>query len=338
MAGVLVSQRVADAYGEHILEISRRCSRPLDVVVSGPSAPLSANVCNALEIAFYSRDVWEGCDKTFINPETRAFFTAVDAAPKLRWLQVTSAGADLPIYQPSLERGVRVTTSSGANAEPMAQTVTWAVLSLARATAHWMAGQRRREWSPLISPDLPRDLRGQNAVIIGTGPVGQSIARLLRTLGLNTIGIRRTPAPAEQFDRVTTYERIDDVLPHAQWLVIACPLTETTQGLIDARRIGLLPPDAHVINVARGEILDEAALIDALTQQRLAGAYLDVFAVEPLPTESPLWAMPNVIITPHNCSASAGNSGRGVDIFLHNLENFLSGRPLENEVDRPDTA
>jgi len=332
MAGVLVSQRVAEVYGKRIIDIAKRCNRVLDLVLSNPSALPSANVCNELEIAFYSRDVWEGCDKTFINPETRAFFAAADAAAKLRWLQVTSAGADLAIYQPSLQRGVRVTTSSGSNAEPMAQTVTWAVLSFARATQHWMAAQRRREWSPLISPDLPRDLGGKNAVIVGTGPIGKSIARLLRALGLNTIGIRRTSAPAEHFDRVTTYDRIDDVLPHAQWLVIACPLTETTQGLIDARRIGLLPRDAHVINVARGEILDEAALIDALSQRRLAGAYLDVFAVEPLPRESPLWDMPNVIITPHNCSASAGNIGRGVDIFLRNLENYLSRRPLENEV------
>jgi phosphoglycerate dehydrogenase-like enzyme len=332
MAGVLVSQLVADGYGARIVEIFERRKRPLTLIVSMPDTVRSAEARKNLEIAFYSRDVWEGCDKTRMNPATAAFFSTVDAAPNLRWLQITSAGADLPMYQPSLERGVRITTSSGSNAEPIAQTVTWAVLSLARGTSHWTNAQRKREWSPLISPNLPQDLRGQNAVIVGTGPVGKNIARLLRALGLNTIGIRRTAALTEPFDEVTTYDRIDEVLPRADWLVIACPLTETTHGLIDTARFRLLPPKARFINVARGEVADEPALIDALKHARLAGAYLDVFAAEPLPAESPLWHMPNVIITPHNCSASAGNAGRGVEIFLRNLACYLDERPMENEV------
>jgi D-2-hydroxyacid dehydrogenase (NADP+) len=332
MAAVLVSQHVAEGYGERIVEIFERRNRPLSLIVSSADTVLSADVRKNLEIAFYSRDVWEGCDKTKMSPATAAFFSAVDAAPSLRWLQITSAGADLPMYQPSLQRGVRVTTSSGSNAEPIAQTVTWAVLSLARGTSHWTDAQRKREWSPLISPNLPQDLRGQNAVIVGTGPIGKNIARLLRALGLNTIGIRRTATPTEHFDEVTTYERIDEVLPRADWLVIACPLTETTYGLIDAARLPLLPREARFINVARGEVADERALIDALMHGRLAGAYLDVFAAEPLPAESPLWEMPNVIITPHNCSASAGNAGRGVEIFLRNLASYLDEGPMENEV------
>lgn len=342
MTAVLVSKRVADAYGRRIAEIARRCNRHLDILVFSLDAPLTASQREKIEIAFYSRDVWEGTDKTYINPQTLAFFEEVDHAARLRWLQVTSAGADLPYYQRSIERGVRVSTSSGSNAEPIAQTAVASILVLARGLSHWIAAQRRREWAPLRGEAQPRDLAGQKAVIVGTGPIGAGIARLLRAVGLHTIGVRRRPMPTEHFDAVTGYEGIDDVLPEADWLVIACPLTETTQGLIDERRIALLPRAAHVINVARGEIVDEAALTDALAQNRLAGAYLDVFAVEPLPLDSPLWDMPNVIITPHNCSASLGNYPRGVEIFLRNLEAYLSGHSLENEVsgqrDRPRGA
>ncbi len=332
MTGVLVSRTVADACGARIREIFDRAGRAVDIVVSSPGATPRADDARNLQIAFYSRDVWEGCDKTRVNVATQAFFECVDQAPGLRWLQVTSAGADLSFYQPSLQRGVRVTTSSGSNAEPMAQTVLWAVLSFARGTAHWMSAQRNRVWSPLISPNLPRDLRGQTAVVVGTGPIGKNIARLLQMMGVRTVGIRRSTAPTEHFDVVSTYERIDEVLPHAQWLVIACPLTGTTRGLIDARRLDLLPLESRVINVARGEIIDEAALVAALERGALGGAYLDVFSIEPLPPESPLWDMPNVIVTPHNCSASIGNSGRGVEIFLRNLECWLAGQRLENEV------
>ena len=332
MTGVLLSQRVADEYGARIQDIGARCQRRLELAVCSPETRLGPEVIRDLEIAFYSRDVWEGTDKSFVNPATRAFFAAADAAPTLRWLQLTSAGADLPFYQPSIERGVRVTTSSGSNAEPISHTVAWAVLSFARGSLRWLEAQRKHEWSPLIAPHLPPDLRGQTAVILGTGPVGKAIARLLHVLGLTVIGVRRSARAAEHFDEVTTYDRLDTVLPRAQWLVIASPLSETTRGLIDGRRLALLPPEACVVNIARGEIIDEPALIDALARGRLAGAYLDVFAAEPLPPDSPLWVMPNVLITPHNCSASAGNAQRGVEIFLDNLARYLRGETLVNEL------
>ena len=334
MNGVLVSERVAATYGARIRDILNGSDRPLEMVAFSPGKAPSAAECRKLEIAFYSRDVWEGTDKTYTNPQTIAFFATVDAAAKLRWLQVTSAGADLPMYQPSLERGVRVTTSSGSNAEPIAHTAIAAILNLSRGMLHWARAQREHRWAPLRGADQPRDLPGQTAVIVGTGPIGKGIARVLRVLGVQTVGVRRSRIATEHFDRVITFEDIDRVLPHADWLVIACPLTETTRGLIDERRIALLPRRAHLLNVARGEIVEEPALIDALTQGRLAGAFLDVFAVEPLPPESPLWEMENVIVTPHNSSASLGNYGRVDEIFLRNLERYLHGQPLENEVKR----
>jgi D-2-hydroxyacid dehydrogenase (NADP+) len=324
----MVSKRVADAYRPRIADIFSRAGAALDLQVFSLESPRPRHP----DIAFYSRDVWEGCDKARVNPETEAFFEIVDAAPSLAWLHVTSAGADLPMYQPSIARGVRVTTSSGANAEPISQTVLWAVLSFARPTLHWAAARSRREWSPLTGAALPRDLAGDTAVVVGTGPIGRAIARLLKVVGMRTIGVRRGAGGVEPFDETTTYESIDLVLPSAHWLVLACPLSETTHGLIGEQRLALLPRDAKLINVARGEVVDEPALVAALQGGKLAGAYLDVFAAEPLQAESPLWDMPNVILTPHNCSASAGNAPRGVEIFLRNLEAYLAGRPLENDV------
>ena len=291
----------------------------------------AASLRETVEIAFYSRDLWDGCDKTFINAETTAFFAVADAIPNLRWLHVTSAGIDLPMYQPALKRGVRVTTSSGSNAEPIALTAVTGLLMLARGMPHWLAAQRDCVWAPVLAPDMPPDLRGQTAVIVGMGPIGMEIGRILKTLGMRLIGIRRHVAPAKDFDSVLNFAQIDEVLPDCDWLIIACPLTETTRELIDARRIDRLPRGARFINVSRGEIVDEPALTDALARKHLAGAYLDVFVQEPLPANSPLWKLPNVIITPHNCSASVGNHGRGVEIFLRNLERYLKDEPLDNE-------
>ena len=331
MHGVLVSQRVADGYGARISDIAQSCAHPLQVIRFALAAPPAAAVRHDIEIAFYSRDQWEGCDKTFINAETAGFFAAVDALPNLRWLHVTSAGIDLPMYQPSLKRGVRVTTSSGSNAEPIALTAVTGLLMLARGMPHWLAAQRQRLWAPVQSPNEPSDLGGKTAVIVGMGPIGRGIARILKTLGMRTLGIRRRAAPAENFDSVLTFAQLDQVLPDCDWLIIACPLTDTTRELIDARRIDLLPQGAGFINVSRGEIVDENALTDALVRKHLSGAYLDVFVQEPLPVDSPLWELPNVIITPHNCAASVGNFGRGVEIFLRNLAHYLKGEPLENE-------
>jgi phosphoglycerate dehydrogenase-like enzyme len=331
MTGVLASQHVADLYGARISDIAKRFGHSLQVIPFAPAAPPAKTVRQNIEIAFYSRDQWEGCDKTFINAETTGFFATVDAVPNLRWLHVTSAGIDLPMYRPSLGRGVRVTTSSGSNAEPIALTAVTGLLMLARGMPHWLAAQRQHLWAPMQAPDQPSDLGGQTAVIVGMGPIGMGIARILKTLGLRTIGIRRRVALAENFDSVLSFAQIDDVLPDCNWLIIACPLTEMTRELIDARRIGLLPQGARFINISRGEIVDENALTGALARKHLSGAYLDVFVQEPLPVVSPLWELPNVIITPHNCSASVGNFGRGVEIFLRNLEHYLKGEPLENE-------
>ena len=268
-----------------------------------------------IEAAYYSRDVWEGTVKSQLSPAARAFWAIVDRAPNLKWLSVFSSGTDHQQYQPHMQRGVRLTTGAGAQAEPVAIAAVTGLLALARRLPHWWAAQQRSEWAPLRGAEVPPDLRGQTAIIVGTGYIGGNIARLLQAVGMKTIGIRKRVQPTEHFDEVHPISAIDSLLPSCDWLVLACPLTPETRGLMDARRLALMRPSAGLVNVARGEVVDEGALAAALAAQRLGRAYLDVFTSEPLPRESPLWKLPNVMISPHNAGASTGTYARGWKSF-----------------------
>ncbi|MGZ5153538.1 MAG: D-2-hydroxyacid dehydrogenase [Burkholderiales bacterium] len=286
-------------------------------------------ICARVDAAFFSGDVFPAF--------SRQFFSAVRKAPKLQWLHAFNAGVDHPIYTEMLERGVRVTTSSGSAAKPIAQTAITGLLMLARNFPRWLAAQQQHRWDPMRASDAPRDLQGQTAVIVGLGHIGKEIARLSRALGLNVIGIRRSPRLAEDpVDELYAPGRLADVLPRADWLILACPLSEETKGLVDRTVLAALPRGARLINVARGEIVDEAALLEALRSQHLAGAYLDVFQQEPLPADSSFWDMPNVFVTPHNSPAAAGNDERVYQIFLQNLARWSRSEPLLNEV-KPKT-
>jgi phosphoglycerate dehydrogenase-like enzyme len=164
------------------------------------------------------------------------------------------------------------------------------------------------------------------------GPIGREIARLLKALGMRVIGVRRQPAAVETVDEVVTFETIRAALPRADWLILACPLSETTRGLLNAATIDLLPPGARVINVSRGEVVVESDLVAALQAGRLGGAFLDVLVEEPLEAVSPLWSLPNVILTPHTAGHTRGLPKAVGEIFLDNLVRWREGRPLRNEV------
>jgi len=264
---------------------------------------------------------------------TRRFLGSALHAPNLRWMHLPNAGVDHPVFGRLLEHGVRLTTSSGATAEPIAHTAIGGVLALARGLPQWWIAQQRHEWAPHRRRGMPHDLRGQTLVVVGVGAIGNEIGRLAQALGLHVVGIRRSPRrESDHVNEMHSPSALLDVLPRADWLVLACPLTEQTRGWIDATALARLPATACVINVARGQIVDEEALIAALRSGGLAGAYLDVFAVEPLPADSPLWELPNVLISPHDSAASTGNAARVSEMFLCNLERWARGEPLENEV------
>ena len=292
-----------------------------------------AGIGDDADVAFVSRDITGLSTKHAVQPETQRFHDALRGAPSLRWVHAHSSGADRPVYGELLARGVAVTTSSGANAGVVVQTALAGVLMLARCLPQLLEAQRSRSWAPLVGSGLPRDLAGQTAVIVGWGPIGQGLGTLLSALGLRVVAVRSSDGAAEPpASESVSYERIGEVLPRADWLVLACPLSERTRGLVDAAALARLPPGARLVNVARGEVADEAALIDALQCGALAGAYLDVFAQEPLPAASPLWALPNVIVTPHTAGHSDGNEARVAAIFLDNLRRWTQGRPLLNRV------
>jgi D-2-hydroxyacid dehydrogenase (NADP+) len=329
---ILVSKKVTAEFGPRIDTIIRNTPGRLAILPFSQDVSATDAQIPTIEAAYYSRDVWEGTVKSQLSPAARAFWEIVDRAPNLRWLSVFSSGTDHQQYQPHMKRGVRLTTGAGAQAEPVSVAAVTGLLALARRLPHWWAAQQRSEWAPLLGAEVPPDLRGQTAIIVGTGYIGANIARLLQAVGMKTIGIRKRVQPTEHFDEVHPISAIDSKLPSCDWLVLACPLTPETRGLMDARRLALLRPSAGLVNVARGEVVDESALAAALAARRLGRAYLDVFTSEPLPRESPLWKLPNVMISPHNAGASTGTYARGVEIFLRNLDNYVTGRAMENEA------
>ena len=292
--------------------------------------PDSAN--GEVDVAFVSRDVTGLSTKHEVQPATRAFYDALEAAASLRWVHVHSAGADRPVYVRLRERGVQVTTSSGANAAVVAHSALAGLLALARHLPQLWAAQRERTWAPLLASGLPRDLQGQHAVLVGWGPIGQQLGRLLLALGLRVTVVRQHDRPAGEGFATVPSERLREVLPQADWLLLACPLTEATRGWIDGR--APRSPAAHgpAAAPARGELVDEGALVAALQSGRLGGAFLDVFAHEPLPAESPLWTLPNVLVTPHSAGFSDGNAARVTGLFLDNLRRWNADEPLRNLV------
>jgi D-2-hydroxyacid dehydrogenase (NADP+) len=327
MTTLLVSSRLHAERGADIAAHAQRLGIALEPVVlpADPEDRLSDADCARLDLAFFSNDIFP--------IHSRQFFSTVRKAPALQWLHVFNAGVDHPIYTEMLERGVRLTTSAGSTAAPIAQTAITGLLMLARNFPRWLIAQRERRWDPMRPPDFPHDLVGQTALVLGLGSIGSEIARLARALGLKVIGIRRSPRqPGDPVDELHTLDKLPLLLPRCDWLIVTCPLTTETRGLIDAAMLARLPRGARIINVARGEIIDETALVAALREGHLGGAYLDVFEKEPLPAESPLWDLPNVLVTPHNSAAAAGNDERVYQMFLGNLGCWHQGKPLHNIV------
>lgn len=329
MTGLLVSHQFNARYGKDVAAAAARSGIELDLLVlpPDPEARMAEAAVARADIAYFSSDIF---------PQfTKQFFSATRKAPALKWMQVFNAGVDHPVFASVLERGVRLTTSSGTAAEPIAQTAIAGMLMLARDFPRWIAGQRERKWNPLPPADFPRDLRGQTMLIYGLGPIGAEIARLAHLLGLRITGVRRSAVRVAHVDAMHTPDQLGELLPHSDWLVIACPLTSETRGMVNAALLAKLPRGARIINISRGEVVDELALIAALQSGHLGGAYLDVFAQEPLPVASPLWDLPNVIVTPHNSVASAGNDPRINALFLDNLKRWQTNQPLINEVTKP---
>ena len=300
--------------------------------VTADEALAADGPCGA-DLAFMTREVTGKSSSTNPTPELQGFDTVVRKSPGLKWLQIHPAGAERPIYRELRGRGVKVTTASGATAVTVAHSVLGALIAINRRFPLLADAQRRHAWEPRLGERSPRDLKGQRAVIVGLGPIGRNIAGLLQMLGMVSVGVRRTAEPSAPFEQVISYERLPEVLPRADWLILCCPASPLTRGLANASVFAAMPRGAHLINVSRGEIAVQADIVSALQSGHLAGAYLDVFEKEPLEPASPLWDMPNVLISPHTASHSLGQNEAIFDIFLDNLARFRKGEPLRNDVD-----
>jgi len=292
---------------------------PSHDVIGFAGDPIADDDLARVEVAFFSADAWPDRAAGFIG-------TCLHATA-LRWLHTFSAGTDNHVFATFRERGVRVTTSSGAAAPPIAATVMMYLLALSRGLPRSLRDQVEHRWAPRQFEEL----EGRTLGVVGMGAIGLEIVHLADALRMRTIGLRRTPRGDEPCETWPTH-RLLELAACVDALVLAAPLTDETRGMVDADVIASMRPGSFFVNVGRGELVDEAALIDALVAGRLGGAALDVFAVEPLPVGSPLWDLPNVIVTPHSSGMTDAADDRAVEVFFDNLARYVAGEPLRNET------
>jgi phosphoglycerate dehydrogenase-like enzyme len=252
-------------------------------------------------------------------------------AGTLRWVHVPAAGVDTLLFDELVASDVVVTNARGVFDRPMAEFALASILAQVKRLHEIRARQRDRHWRH----EETGQLAGQAALVVGTGSIGRATARLLRAVGMRVRGAGRTARTADpDFGTVRPSDRLAEHVGWADHVVVVAPLTDRTRGLVDAAVLAAMKPTAHLVNLGRGPIVDEPALLDALHAGRLAAASLDVFATEPLPVDHPLWTAPGVIVSPHLSGDSAGWLDALADQFVDNALRFLDGSPLANVVDK----
>jgi D-2-hydroxyacid dehydrogenase (NADP+) len=328
MPVALVSTQFIAGFGDQLKAVAESAGQPVELMTlpEAPGAHLAPADCNRIDCAFVDRDM------RFNEQLCAAFTDAASQSKSLKWAHLASSGVgQLPYLGAIRKSGAIVTSSTGSNAEPVAQTGFTGLLMLARGFPRYVQGQHRHEWRPMRGAELPDDLRGQTVLLIGVGAVGRVFAGYARAFGLTVIGVRRSPAtPDDPVDEMHHPSKLPEILPRADWIVIACPLTQETRNLIEKGAFERMRHGARLINIGRGEVVDEDAMIEALKSGRLGGAALDAHKTEPLPPESPLWDLPNVIVSPHNASASKGNEKRVSEMFIANFGHWIRGEPMFN--------
>lgn len=274
-----------------------------------------------------------------------------EQAPALRWVQFHIAGIDRHVAHPLFQKeGLLVTTLSGAAMSQMAEYVLTMLLALGRKLPALANSQKKAEWpKDRYERFTPFELRGKTVGIVGYGSVGRQVARLLQPFGVTVLVAKHNAKqthdsgympdglgdPQGDFARrIYPFQALTSMLHECHFAIVTTPLTPQTRGLVSAQALNALKPGAYLVDISRGGVVDHAGLLDALKNGKLAGAALDVFPEEPLPASSPLWQMPNVIITPHISGHSSQYDERAVTLFSENLLRYLSGLPLYNLFDR----
>jgi len=284
-----------------------------------------------------------------------AFDRLLARAPHLTWVHSATSGVERALTPAALARDVLVTNARGVFSRPIAEHVLLMILAISRHLPDLVELQRERTWQPLEG----RELRELTIGIVGYGSLGRSVASLASAFGARVIAMRRRPTDAEsaaadatpaeggsiaaadqdafpfepRVERIVGPDGLRDLLAESDIVVLAAPLTPETESMIDEAAIAAMKRDAWLINVARGRLIDDTALLRALRENRIGGAALDTFRDEPLPQASPYWELPNVILTPHTAWSSARVLDRSIDLFCDNLVRFSRGEPLRNVVD-----
>jgi phosphoglycerate dehydrogenase-like enzyme len=284
-----------------------------------------------------------------------AFDRLLVRAPHLTWVHSATSGVERALTPAALARDVLVTNARGVFSRPIAEHVLLMILAISRHVPELLELQRERTWQPLEG----REVRELTIGIVGYGSLGRSVASLASAFGARVIALRRRPSASEKdaggpgaeasasrgsddiegfpyeatVDRVLGPDRLHELLAESDIVVLAAPLTAETEGMIDEAAVAAMKKESWLINVARGRLIDDTALIRALRDHRIGGAALDTFRDEPLPQSSPYWELPNVILTPHTAWSSARVLDRSIELFCDNLVRFSRGEPLRNVVD-----
>jgi phosphoglycerate dehydrogenase-like enzyme len=299
---------------------------------SYPSERERAAVAEGLQGAFAQADVVFG----FWGAELHQAFTGAgslaDVAPNLKWIQLTSAGADRLLNSGFIQQGVTVTTVSGLHATPIGEFVIQSILMIAKRAPQYIRSQQRREWARF----MPRELYGATVGIVGIGNIGMEVGRLAKVFGCRVIATKRSATSSESTpyaDEILPPSELPRLLAESDYVVLSMPLTPETRGMIGEKELRAMKPTAALVNIARGPVVVEDALLRALRENWIVAAALDVFDQEPLPPDSPFWDMENVIVSPHISGGTEIYNVRAVDIFCDNLRRRLAGEPLRNIVD-----
>lgn len=262
----------------------------------------------------------------------------IKAARKLRWIHSTAAAVHAVLIPEVVDSEIVVTNARNVHGAVVAEHAMSLIYALAKRLHILRDRQSQREWAQQTlwdSDQRPRELAGSTVVLVGLGAIGENVARGAHAAGMHVIGVREHPRRGSRsVEKVVGFEQLDKVLPQADFLVLAAPVTDKTRGLIDAVRLAMMKPSAFVINVARAQLLDHPALIAAIQRRRLAGAALDVFEEEPLPRDSPLWSVPEILITPHTAGLTENMWQRHYELLVENLKRFRTHRPMVGAVDK----
>lgn len=308
----------------HILVLARVEERHLEMIRAvDPRIRITATVDTdrALEVAPQAEVIaaWQIPD------------AVMERAGRLRWIHATAAGVDTLLFPAVVEGKVMLTSSVGIHTVGLPEHVMTLVLAFSRRLHVAVRHQIAHRWDRASC--IGDEVAGRVLGVLGLGAIGRALAERAAAFGMVVIGTKRTPQPIPHVERVLPPEGTDEVLRDADYLVVLLPLTPQTRGFVDARALGLMKRTAVLINVGRGPVVDEAALVAALRAGVIAGAGLDVFEREPLPADSPLYDMENVIITPHVSGASRTYFDRAIPLFCDNLRRYLDGAAMLNVVD-----